>query len=214
MVMGCREWGTELTDWALDELSPIRARELEQHLGQCEECARSAQRLRGVRQALINSLTDREMPAHLVLVGEKRPSLFAGFWPRLLRTAALSSSSAAIFLAVVGIGLQHGRSWLLPSTARLEPVLTRTELQAFVAQAVAEQVSLQSKETQAASRDLAVNLHEEQMRNLARIAQQLQYLELAQNNMWKEMQGQNEVINLVAHYQQPLTRSPAEPSRR
>jgi anti-sigma factor RsiW len=198
--MVCREWGTELTDWALDELSPMKARELEQHIGQCEECARSAQRLRGVRQALMSSLTDREMPAHLVLVGEKRRSLFAGFWPSLLRTAALSSAAAAIFLVAVLVGFRHGRSWLLPTNAQVEPALTRTELQAFVSQAAAEQVSLQSKETQAATRDLGASLREEQMRNLARIEQQLQYLELAQNTMWKETQRQNEVISLVAHY--------------
>ena len=92
--MGCREWETELNDWALDELSPMKARQLEQHIGQCEECARSAQRLRGVRQALMSNLTDHEMPAHLVLVGEKPQSLFAGFWPALFRTAALSAAAA------------------------------------------------------------------------------------------------------------------------
>ena len=43
--MGCHEWGSELTDWALDELTPTKARQLEQHFSQCEECARSAQRL-------------------------------------------------------------------------------------------------------------------------------------------------------------------------
>jgi anti-sigma factor RsiW len=212
--MGCREWETELTDWALDELSPMKARQLEQHIGQCEECARSAQRLRGLRQALMNSLTDREMPAHLVLVGDKRQSLFAGFWPALLRTAALSAAAAAILLVAVSVGFRQGRSWLLPATARVEPALTRAELQAAVAQAVAEQVSLQSKQTQAATVDLAASLRAEQMRNLARIQQQLLYLELAQNTVWKETQRQNEVLSLVAHYQQSRASSPAEPSRR
>jgi anti-sigma factor RsiW len=192
----------------------MKARELEQHIGQCEECARSAQRLGEVRQALRSSLTDREMPAHLVLVGEKPQSLFAGFWTPLLRTAALSAAAAAIFLVAVSVGFRHGRSWLLPTTTRVEPTLTRTELQAFVAQAVTEQVSLQSKETEAATRDLVASLGQEQMRNLARIVQQLEYLELAQNTVWKETQRQNEVISLVAHSQQLPTSSPAEPSRR
>ena len=213
--MVCREWETELTDWALDELSPMKARQLEQHIGQCEECARSAQRLRGVRQALRSSLTDRQMPAHLVLVGEKPQSLFAGFWTALFRTAALSAAAAAIFLLVASVGLRYGGSRLLLTTARVEPTLTRTELQAFVAQAVAEQASLQRKEAQAATLDLAASLREEQMRNLARIQPQLQYLELAQNTVWKETQRQNEVISLVAHNQlQPPASSFAEPSRR
>jgi anti-sigma factor RsiW len=200
--MGCREWGTELTDWALDELPPMKAQQLEQHIGQCEECARSAQRLRGVRQALMSSLTDREMPAHFVLVGEKPQSLFAGFWTALLRTAALSAAAAVIFVVAVSVGFRHGPSWLLPTSARVEPTLTRTEFQALVAQAVAEQVSLRNKETQAATRYLVASLRQEQMENLARIAQQLQYLELAQNTVWKETQRQNKVISLVAHYQQ------------
>jgi anti-sigma factor RsiW len=213
--MGCREWGTELTDWALDELSPMKARQLEQHMGQCEECTRSAQRLRGVRQALMSSLTDREMPAHLVVVGEKPQSPFAGFWTALLRTAALSATAAAIFLVAVWVGFRHGPSWLLPTTARVGPTLTRTDLQAMVAHAAAEQVALQSKEAQAATRDLVASLRQEQMGNLARIAQQLQYLEMAQNAVWKETQQQNEVISLVAHNRlESPTNSPTGPGQR
>jgi anti-sigma factor RsiW len=213
--MGCDEWGTELTHWALDELSPLKARQLEQHIAQCEECARAAQRLRGVRQALMSSLTDHEMPAHLVLVGEKPQSLFAGFGSALFRTAALSAAAAAIFLIGASVGFRYGGSRLLPITARVEPTMTRTELQAFVAQVVAEQASLLRKETQAATVDLAASLRAEQMRNLARIQQELQYLELAQNTVWEETQRQNEVISLVAHNPvQPPASSSAEPSRR
>jgi hypothetical protein len=74
---------------------------------------------------------------------------------------------------------------------------------------------LQRKETQAASEDLAASLRADQMRNLASIQQQLQYLELAQNTVWKETQRQNEVISLVAHNQlQPPASSSVEPSRR
>ena len=126
--MGCREWETELTDWALDELSPLKARQLEQHLGQCEDCARSVQRLRGVRQALMSSLTDHQMPAHLVLVGEKPQSLFAGFWTAFLRTAALSAAAAAIFLVVASVGFRYGGSRLLPTTARVKPDRKSTRL--------------------------------------------------------------------------------------
>ena len=200
--MACREWGSELTDWALDELPPAKVREVEQHIGQCEECARSAQRLLGVRQALKTSLIDREMPAHLVFVDEKPQGRLAGFWATLLRTAALSAAAAAIFLSVVAAGFRHGPSWLLPSTARVEPARTRMELQTLVAQAVAAQASLQGKETQAAVRDLVAGLREEETENWARIARQLQYLESAQDTEWKETQQQNEIIRLVARSQQ------------
>jgi len=200
--MACREWGSELTDWALDELPPAKVLEIEQHIGQCQECAHSAQRLLGVRQALKSSLIDREMPAHLVLVGEQPQGRLAGFWAALLRTAALSAAAAAIFLSVVAAGFRHGPSWLLPSTARVEPARTRMELQTLVAQAVAAQASLQGKETQAAVRDLVAGLREEETENWARIARQLQYLESAQDTEWKETQQQNEIIRLVARSQQ------------
>jgi len=213
--MGCRAWESELTDWALDELSPEKARELEQHMGQCEECARSAQGLLKVRQGLMSSLTDREMPAHLVFLGEKRQKVFASFWTALMRTAALSGAAAAIFLAVVSVGFRHGPGWLLPASARVGPTMTRAELQAFVAQAVAEQASSQRKETQAATEEMAASLRQEQMRDLARIGQQLQYLEITQNTMWKETQQQNAVISLVAHNRlESPTNSPTGPAQR
>jgi len=214
-VMGCGEWGTELTDWALDELSPMKARQIELHIERCEECARSAQSLLGVRQALRSSLTDREMPAHLVVVAEKPNKIFAGFWPALLRTAALSAVAAAIFLGVVCIGFRQWGSRVLPTAARVEPALTQTTLQSLVAQAVAEQASLQRKETQAATEDMAAGLRQEEMRNLAPIAQQLQYLELAQNTVWRETQQQDEVLSLVArNHLQPPTSAPTSPARR
>jgi hypothetical protein len=114
----------------------------------------------------------------------------------------LSAAAAAIFLSVVAAGFRHGPSWLLPSTARVEPALTRAELQALVAQEVAAQASLQSKETQAAAQDLVAGLREEETENWARIARQLQYLESAQDTEWKETQQQNEIIRLVARSQQ------------
>lgn len=208
--MRCREWGTELTDWALDELSPAKVRELEQHLRECEECARSAQRLLGVRQALTSSLTDREMPAHLVFAGEKTQNPFAGFWAAFLRTAALSGAAAAIFLVVASVGLRYGGTRLLPATAWAKPAMTQMEFQAFITKAVAEQVSLQSKEMKAATTDQVADLRQVQMENWARIARQLQYLELAENAQWKDMQQQNRVISSVAHYEQLPANSPAQ----
>jgi anti-sigma factor RsiW len=213
--MGCREWGTELTDWVLDELSPQKARQLEQHIEQCSECARSAHSLRGLRQALTSNLTDREMPAHLVLVGEKPQNALAAFWTAILRTAALSAAAAAVFLAVVSAGFRYGGSRLLPSIARVEPALLRTQVQGLVEQAIAEQAQLQRKETQAAAQEMAATLRQEQIGNLARIAQQLQYLELAQNTVWKETRQQNAVMTLLAHnYLQPTTSLPTGTPRR
>jgi hypothetical protein len=200
--MGCREWGTELTDWALDELSPAKARELEQHLKHCQDCAQTAQRLLGARQALKSSLIDCDMPAHVVVFGDKAQSRFAGFWAALPRTAALSAAGAVIFLAIVSVGIRFGGPRLLPVAAWARPALTQAELKEFVAKAVAEQVSLQSKEMQAATRDEVASLRQEQTENQKRFAQQMQYFELSLNTEYKATQQQGAVISMVAHEQQ------------
>jgi len=191
-----------LTDWALDELSPARARELERHLEQCQECAHAAQRLLSVRQALKSSLIDLDMPARVVVFGDKVVSRFAGFWAALLRTAALSTAAAVIFLAVVSAGFRFGGTRLVPVTAGAQPALTQAELHDFVAKAVAEQVSLQGKELQAATRDQVASLRQEQMENLKRFGQQLQSFELSLNTEYKETQQQSALLSVVAHEQQ------------
>jgi anti-sigma factor RsiW len=196
--MACKEWGNDLTDWALDELNPLKTQELEHHFNQCTECGQTADRLRGIRQALMSSLTDCQMPAHLVLMEDKPKSIFAGLRAALARTAALSAAAAAIFLCVVSVGFRYGGSRLFPSAAVVEPSLTRAQLQTYVAQAVAQQASLQREEIGATTKEIATSLRQEQMGDLARITQQLQYLELAQNAVWKETQRQHEVINFVA----------------
>jgi anti-sigma factor RsiW len=200
--MGCREWGSELTDWALDELSPARVRELEQHLKHCQECAHAVERLLDVRQALKSSLIDRDMPAHVVVFGDKVQSRFAGFWAALLRTAALSAAAAVIFLAVVSVGFRFGGARLVPVTVWAKPALTQAELHDFVARAVAEQVSFESKELQAATRDQVASLRQEQNENLKRFAQQLQAFELSLNTEYKETQRQSALLSVVAHEQQ------------
>ncbi len=196
--MGCRERETKLTDWIMGELSPAEARELEQHVEQCAECARSLGRLRQVRQALMKNLTDREMPAHLVFLGERPKNLLTGFLTSLWRTTALAAVAAVVFLGVFWGGFAHWRDRLLISAPAEKATLTRTEIKALTAQAVEEQLALQRKELETANEELAASLRQEQMRNLARLAQQLQYLESAQSTVWKEAQQQNELVELIA----------------
>lgn len=204
------EWEARLKDWVLEELAPEEANEVERHVKQCPECARSAQPLRELRQALMSSLTDQQMPAHLVLAGESGRNSFAGFWASLARTAALSAAAACIFLAILSVGFAHWR--LLPLAAQQKPALTRGAVQALVAQAVADQAAARIKETEASNQELAASLRQEQVNDLAQLARRLQYLELAQNTVWKEAQQQNEVVSMIARdYLQPV---PANSSRR
>jgi hypothetical protein len=72
----------------------------------------------------------------------------------------------------------------------------------FVARAVAEQVSLQSKGMQAATRDEVASLRQEQTENLKRLAQQMQYFELSLNTEYKATEQQSALISMVAHERQ------------
>jgi anti-sigma factor RsiW len=199
--MACHERETELRDWALGELSPEKERELEQHLAGCASCAHSAEELRKLRQALMSHLTDREMPSHLVFVGEERKpkSPLAAFWPSLARAAALSAAAAAIFLAIVSLGLARWRSQLLPAAAPGRAALNRAEITAIVNQAISEQTAVERSDMQAANQDLAAHLRQEQASSLAQLARQLDYLELAETTVWKETQRQSQVVDLIAH---------------
>jgi len=212
--MGNCQREAELADWVLAELPAHKVRELEQHVSQCAECARSAERLRKIQQALTANLTERDMPAHLVFVGKQRHSPFAGFWGALARTAALSAAAAGIFLAILSLGSATWKSRLHPTAAPRGAALTRAEIQDFVKQAVAEQVALEKKQAEAANERLEASLRQEQASNMSRVARQLDYMGSAQSTVWKEMQQQNEYVSLIARdYLQPASMS-RPPARR
>ncbi len=212
--MGNCQREVELTDWVLGELPAEKARELERHVSECAECARAAERLRKLQHALTSNLTDREMPARLVFVGESARAPFANFWASLARTAALSAAAAAIFLAVVGFGSVPLRSRLFPAASPREAAVTRAEVQNLLHQAVAEQVAAERKQTEAADAQLAASLRQEQSATLSRMARQLDYVQSAQSIVWKEMQQQNEYVSLIArNYLEPASLS-KPPARR
>ena len=89
-----------------------------------------------------------------------------------------------------------------PASALAKPASTQAEVQEFVTRAVAEQVALQGRELQAATRDQVTSLRQEQAENLKRFAQQLQSFELSLNTEYKETQQQSALLSMVAHEQQ------------
>lgn len=202
----------ELYDLALDEIDPARAKELEDHIEHCAICAGSWQRLSEVRQALVSSLKDEEMPGRLVFAPERPQSALAGFWPSLARIAALSAVAACIFLGIVSLGLAH---WRGAFANRQESALTAAQVQALVSRAVAEQAALQAKESAATNEALASGLRQDEARGLAELARRQEYLELTQNTFWKQTQQQGALVALIArNYVRPgTTASGAKPPR-
>ena len=57
--MNCAEIQDKLLDWTYDELPPEEGEALQQHLGQCPECAASLERWRHTRQLLEASKRSR-----------------------------------------------------------------------------------------------------------------------------------------------------------
>jgi len=203
----------ELMDWVLGELPADEAGDLAQHVAQCPECERAAEPLRRLQQALANSLTDREMPARLVFAPQLSRALWAGFWTSLARTAALSAAAAGIFLAILSAGLGPLSARWFPAGTR-QAALPQSELRTLISQAVAAQGASERKQNGLALEQLADSLRQEQATSLARVAQQLGYVESAQNTVWKQMQQQNEVVSLIARdYLQPAGPS-LSPARR
>jgi len=207
--MGSCERETELRDWVLDELAPEKVKQLERHVEQCRECARSAQQLRELREVLIRSLTDQVMPAHLVFVREQSRNVFVGFWSSLARTAALAVVATCIILAALSVGVARWKGQLLQARVKQQPTISETEIRALVAQALTEQDASLRKQTEAFNEALAASLRQGQMRQCRQLSQRLRYLEFAQNTVWKEAQQRNEIVDLIARsYLQPGVTQP------
>jgi len=196
--MGSCERETELRDWVLHELDPEAARQIQGHLQQCPECARSARLLAEVRAALASSLTDQQMPAHLMIAAAPPKRAFDSFWSSLARAMALSAAAACIFLAVLSAGFAHWRNRLLPPAGQPQQVVTEAEIRTLVSQAVADQMAVQLKQSSNSDQQLAATLRRERAQDFAQIIQRLQFLELAENTVWKETQQQGAIVGAIA----------------
>jgi|GEM_PF-637671 len=201
--MGCPEREAKLLERILDELAPAEVRELEQHVKQCGDCSRSVERLRSVHGALMNSLTDRDLPAHLVFIPDQPKQQLTGFLTSLWRTAALAATAAVIFLGILVGGAAHWRNRLAPAPiatagSSSASALSSTDVKALAAQEVDRQMAIERAGLEASNDKLAVGLREEQAKNLDRLAHQLDFVQTVQNSVWKETQQQGAMVELIA----------------
>jgi anti-sigma factor RsiW len=210
--MSCREWEAKLTDWVLNELSSTEAEELERHLKQCPECARSVSRLRGVHEKLALGLTDLPMPARLVFWTEKPEGRPTAVLTQLWRSAAMGAVAGVVFLVVSWSGLTYrGGRVAMPSPSE-EVKLNRAEVKALAAQVVAEQLSVHRREEESAREMLADSLRQETMSQLAQAGQELAYVQTVQNAVWKRTEQQNAVVEQIArNYLEPLPAQGGKP---
>jgi hypothetical protein len=194
----CEELKAKLTDWILDELPASEATDLELHVKQCSGCARALDEFRRVHQALARHLQDKKLPAHLVFLWGNPKSQISGLLASVWRTAALAGVAAVVFLAILSVG--YG-GWIArqshPAPAE-KTVLSRAEVQAMIANEVAQGLAQQRKEFELANQKLTTGLREERAQELALVARKLQYLEATQKVVWKESQQQGALVELIA----------------
>lgn len=218
--MECPERKAKLLEWILDELAPAEVRELEQHITQCSGCAQSVERLRSVHGALLNSLTDREMPAHLVFIPDQPKRQFVGFLTSLWRTAALAATAAVIFLGIFVGGAAHWRNRLAPAPSATVGAsasgLSSADVKALAAQEVERQMALEHASVEASNEKLAASLRAEQAQSLDRLARGLDFVQKVQNNVWeetrKQSEQQGEIVELIAR-NSPESKVPASGKR-
>ncbi len=197
--MACREWQGKLIDFILEELPPEEARELKLHVEQCVECAGVLSEFKNLGGVMRQHFTDLEMPAHLVLVPEKLASVPLRFLGISWGGAALGSALAAVFVVGVFLGGFFGRTHGLFVHGQVaKDDLTRTEIEAIVAREVSAKLSQQKTDFQMQNEKLAENLRQEQTRSLTQLSQHLEYLQSAQDLIWKEAQQQNALVELIA----------------
>lgn len=201
----------KLMDWVLTELSPGEGEELQRHVAQCSDCAQALAGLQEVRQALMEQLADREMPAHLVFVPQEPRVFNPGFLASLWRSAALAGVAAVIFLAIVLGGYARWGHPPSPVSGAQGTSMTRAEIETLVREAVRFQLAQQRQDLETTNERLAADLRKDQERALAPVAAQLQYLQSAQSVVWKQAQEQNALVELIAR--NSLGRESAQPAR-
>ena len=194
----CEELEAKLTDWILDELPASEAKDLELHVKQCSGCARALDEFRRVHQALARHLRDKELPAHLVFLWDKPKSQISGLLASLWRTAALAGVAAVVFLAILSVGYGGWIARQFHAAPADKTALSRAEVQAMIANEVAQSLAQQRKEFELANERLATGLREEHAQELALVARKLQYLEATQQVVWKESQQQGALVELIA----------------
>lgn len=195
--MTCDQRQEKLAEWLLDELSAEDARELGTHVQQCPACAEALTGLRQVVGMLREQIADREMPARLVFLADRPAPASAAFWPALGRAAALGAVAAAIFLAVVWVGVPGlVERPAAPLTAQAG--LTPDQVEALVAEKVEERLAGERRELAAAQEEWARRLQAGQALTLAAMVKQLEYLEATQRAVWQENQQQNAAMQYIA----------------
>lgn len=210
--MNCEEVRRRMLDRALDELPTEEFHLVEEHIRSCAACAQAWEEIHATHALLAHHLVEAEVPRHFRLAATEAP---VGWWPRLWVPALRFGLSAGVALVLLvgslalfgasftrdsgGFRLAFGRQpAVAPATA-----ISRTAIEQMVdARLRASEQRLVAEQKDQVAR-LAAELKTAGSSDVRRLGQRLEFLQSAQNQMWKETQRSQYLVELVARSSVP-----------
>jgi anti-sigma factor RsiW len=209
-MTNCDRVQDQFKDWIFGELAAPDAAEVERHVSECAQCARMVEPYLGLHRAVTQSLSEQQLPAHLVFLPGHPRRAQSSYGVSLWRTAALAATAAVVFLVVL-VGGYLGAGRLSHRFAAQATAATASETRALVRQEVQEAVAQQKREADAENLKLAANFHEEAQRRFALLNQRLDYLEATQRVVWRDSQERNAFLEVIARNSMLGQRQAAKP---
>jgi len=125
-------------DYAFDELPASERKSLEQHFGECADCAAELDHLR-LTTAALRVLPDQEVPRRIAFVSDRAPAAgwFAGFWNSAAR---LGFASALVLAAGLSFSSFNNHRPAEVHTTVQNASVSQGEIDQAVAKAVAAAV--------------------------------------------------------------------------
>ena len=207
--MNCEEVRRRMIARALEELPAEEIRSLEEHIQSCTACAQVWEEIAATHELLVRNMVEAEPPRHFRIVPADVP-VMTSWWERLwlpvLRVGL--SAGIALFLMVGSLALfgaslarqngefrvAFGRETTLTRTAVMPPAQIRQAVQLAVGEAERRLEQKQKDELA----HLGVQLELASAHQVRRMGQRLELLQTAQNQIWKETQRNNYLVQLVA----------------
>lgn len=207
--MNCEEVRQRMIDRALEELPPEETRSLEEHIRGCNACAQAWEETVATHDLLARNMVQAEPPRHFRLVASELQAA-AGWWERLwlptLRVG-LGAGMAVFFLvaslALFGASLSRqngefrvafGREAGPAQRAVMPPAQIEQAVQVAVGEA---ERRLEQKQKDELAR-LGAGLELANAHQVRQMGERLQLLQSAQNEIWKDTQRNNFLVQTVA----------------
>lgn len=207
--MNCEEVRRRMIDRTLEELPAEEIHSLEEHIRSCAACAQVWEEVTATHALLARNMVQADPPRHFRIVPadvQVTTNWWERLWVPVLRlglSAGLALFLLAGSLALFGASLTRQNGELRVAFGREStPTQTAGVPSAQIEQAVQASVGeaerrLAQKQKEELAR-LGARLELASAHQVRRLGQRLELLQTAQNQIWKETQHNNYLVQLVA----------------